>query len=68
MDTNNNVSPLSPAEIQERQNEAAGLAALKKSLEAQGKQSVSLLDAVSQAPSVPANLPDYLGRNVDTTA
>jgi hypothetical protein len=66
MDTSNNITALAPAEMQQRQNQAAGLAVLKKTLAVQGKQAVSLIDSISQAPSVP-NLPDHLGKNIDTT-
>ncbi|HTH45650.1 MAG TPA: YjfB family protein [Oxalicibacterium sp.] len=62
-----NIASLSSAEAQDRQNQAVGIAVLRKALQMQGKQAVSLIDSISQPPSVP-NLPDYLGKNIDTTA
>ncbi|HWT71801.1 MAG TPA: YjfB family protein [Oxalicibacterium sp.] len=67
MDTTSSVASLSAAEVQDRQNQAAGIATLRKTLQMQGKQAASLIDSISQAPSVP-NLPEYLGKNIDTTA
>lgn len=67
MSTNNSVAALAPAEVQDRQNQAADLATLRKNIQMQGRQANTLIDSISQAPSVP-NLPDHLGRNIDTTA
>jgi hypothetical protein len=67
MGTSNSVTALSSAEVQDRQNQAADLAVLRKSIQMQGKQANTLIDSISQAPSVP-NLPEHLGKNVDTTA
>jgi hypothetical protein len=67
MDTSNSVSALSSSEVHERQTQAAGLATLRIALHMQGKQANTLIDSISQTPSVP-NLPDNLGKNIDTTA
>ena len=67
MNTSSSVASLAPVEVQDRQNEAAGLATLRKTLQMQGKQAASLIDSISQAPSVP-RLPEHLGKNIDTTA
>jgi hypothetical protein len=63
-----NIAALSTDLAQTRQNQAVGIALLKKTLEIQGTTAASLIDAISQVPSVPLNLPDHLGKNIDTTA
>lgn len=53
---------------QSRQNQAVGIALLKKTMEIQGQTANALIDAISQVPSVPLNLPEHLGKNINTVA
>ncbi|MBI1890609.1 MAG: YjfB family protein [Burkholderiales bacterium] len=47
--------------------QSVSVAVLKKALEAQGSEVLSLLEALPPV-TTPSNLPPHLGRNINTTA
>lgn len=48
--------------------DAVGLSVLKKAMEVEAQNAMTLINAVSQSESSAVNLPSHLGQNVNTTA
>ena len=49
-------------------NQAAGIAVLKKAIDSNAAGALALIEAIPGANQAPANLPQHLGQNVNTTA
>ncbi|MBC7501131.1 MAG: YjfB family protein [Herminiimonas sp.] len=61
-----NIAALATDMSSARTEQAVGIAVLKKALDIESASAAVLLDALP--PTVSTNLPDNLGRNINTTA
>lgn len=69
MNVNMNASVTLASAAGQTTGDAVGLAVLKKAMEVESQNAMTLINAVSQTTSTSAvNLPDHLGQNVNTTA
>ena len=63
-----NISMNTSSALAQNANDEIGLTVLKKAMDIDAQNAMTLLDAIPQPAKSSANLPPHLGQNINTTA